>query len=463
MPRRPIVIMLMATAAAREGRLKAGQVRRKIARLAWPAVLEMTLYTFVWIADTAMVGRLGKEALSAVGLAGQLTFTLEWVLGAIGVGATAMVARYVGADKPDRVRRVSAQALLLGLIIGLFASISLFLVAPFVFRIVRMEPLVESQGTAYMRIVSLGSCTLIPTFVAGGILRGTGDTRSPLFVALLANATNVVLDYLLIFGAGPVPKLGVAGAALATVLGQTVGLFAIMAFVFRRRAVSISPRDILAFDGRLLKRLISVSSPAGLENLLVDGARTCVTFMMAALGTTSFAAAQIAITAESVSFMPGYGLAIAAGVLTGQGLGRKDMDYTRFEIAQCLVLSISVMGILGSLFLLLPRQIIGLFTYDREVVELGATCLLIAAFEQPGIAVAEVLAGAFRGAGDTKAAMKVAAAGAWGVRVPLTYVVVFVLDLSLIAVWTVMVLEWSVRAIIAYWHFRRGRWAMTEI
>lgn len=438
-------------------------VRRKIVRLAWPAVLEMTLYTFVWIADTAMVGRLGKEALSATGLAGQVVFTFEWVLGAIGVGATAMVARYVGAERPDQVRRVSGHALLLGSIIGVFASVSLFCAAPFIFGALRMGTVVEMYGVTYMRLVSLGSCVLIPTYVAGGILRGTGDTRTPLVAALVANIVNVVLDYALIFGVWPFPRLGVAGAATATVLGQAVGFLAVMSFVLRRKAVSISPKDVLQFDGRILKRLISLSSPAGLENLLVDGARTCVILMITTLGTTSFAAAQVAIAAESVSFMPGYGLAIAASVLAGQGLGRREVAQTRFEVSQCLLLSSFVMGFLGSIFLVFPRAIVGLFTLDPAVVELGATCLWIAAFEQPGIAFSEVLAGAFRGAGDTKAAMILSAVGAWGIRVPLTYVVVYVLDLTLAAVWVVMVTEWTVRAFASYWYFRRGRWTMKEV
>ncbi len=437
--------------------------KREVLALAWPAILEMSLHMLAWIVDTAMVGRLGAAALSAVGLGGQVYFSLAFFLGAVGVGATALVARHKGARDTSGASHVAEQGLFLGLVFGALMTAILLPNARRLYDLVGLGSEVGSLGTAYVRTASLGALFFLPTMVANGIMRGMGDTRTPLYVTLVTNIVNIVGDYLLIYGHLGLPRMGVAGAALALLAGQVVGGLLALWALFRRADPPIRLAGVLRPRVASLRRILSLSIPAGMETVLMDGARTVSTFIIASMGTVSMAAHQVAITAESLSFMPGYGFAIAASIITGQSLGAGKPRRAEEGTRQSWLLGLMTMSAMGLVFFLFPRQLVALFTVDREVIDLAARCLQIAAVMQPAIATTEVFTGALRGAGDTRTAMYVTALGSWAVRVPLIVVAVYVLHLSLVTVWLAMVAEWTVRALLVRWVFTRGRWRALQV
>ncbi len=435
------------------------EIDREIRRLAWPAIAEMLLHMFVWIVDTAMVGRLGARALSAVGLGASVYWTSVWIFSALAIGTSVMVARAVGANDARRAAFVAGQGLLVGAALGALVAIGAFAAAPSVYRLARFRPEVSVLGIQYMRIVSVGALPFLLTQVGSGILRGSGDTRTPLHITMVANVINAVGDYVLIFGALGFPKLGTEGAAIATFAAHAVAGILMMAALFRKgNRVRLHVSHLLRVETPVVRVLLKLSVPAAVEEASINGSRTISSFMIATLGTVAFAANQVTVAAESLSFMPGYGFAVVSGILVGQSLGAGRPDRAVRVGRRSMWHAATVMGSVAAVFLLLPQVIVRAFTNDVEVVRIASTCLRIAAFEQVSIGVTDTLCGSLRGAGDTRTALRITAAGTWLVRMPLVVLAIYVLRLSLAAVWVITCLDWATRAALAARHFRAGKW-----
>ncbi len=457
-------MLLRRRLAARRGEKVRGPITSsEILTLAWPAILEMTLHMLAWVVDVAMVGRLGANALGAVSLGGQIFFAVTFFLGSIGVGMTALVARRWGSGDTEAASRAAAAGIFSSTILGVFAAVAIYFVAPSVFAIAGFGSAATTSGIAYMRFAAPAALFMIPTSAINGVMRGTGDTRTPLLVTTIGNIINIVGDYFLIFGVGFFPTMGVAGAAVAFSISQLVAAgFAIYALSLRRR-VHLSRHTITHPDPRALKSLLAMSLPAGISVLLMDSARTVTTFMIASQGEVVLAAHQVAVTTEALSFMPGYGFALAAGVITGQSLGAKNMERARMGVQKSARLAAMVMGSVGLVFFFLPEQLVSLFSNDPALIPLAASCVRIAAFAQIPVAVSEVLAGSLRGAGDTRSGMLVAALGSWGLRVPLVWFIMHYLGLPLVYIWMGMIFEWFVRTAVLWTIYRRENWTTIEI
>lgn len=438
-----------------------GQRRSRIFKLAFPAILEMCLHMFVWIVDTMFIGRLGAQALSAVGLGSNTYFTATWILGGIATGTVALVARHYGAGDLERCQRYAAHGLFIGLLLGVFVVIVAYPLKGWIYDIAGLEPAVKALGISYMRFIVPGAPFLLTAFVAGAALRGSGDTRTPMLVWGLANVTNVLLDYVLIFGAGPFPAMGAAGAGAASLIAQVMAAVLLMLRLAGEQTprLRVSVFSVHPVDISLVRELVALSIPAGAETLLMDGARLVNMFLLAELGSAALASAQVAIAAESLSFMPGFGFTIAATVLTGQHLGAGKPQEASLDARQSTYLALAIMSSVGACFLLFPRSIVSLFTNAPEVVVLAAACLWVSAFMQPLMAVTEVFCGVFRGAGKTATAMWISAIGAWGLRVPMTYVAIRHAGASLVQVWWIMVFDWLIRTLVSFFVFSRNRWA----
>ncbi len=437
--------------------------RKEILALAWPAIMEMSLHMIAWIVDTAMVGRLGAAELSAVALGGQVYFSSAFVLGAVGVGVTALVARCKGENDLIGATHTTEHGLFLALSLGLLLTAIMLPNAHRIYALAGTEPAVTALGTSYVRTISMAALIYLPTMAANGAMRGLGDTRGPLMVTVVTNLVNVAGDYLLIFGHFGFPRLGVTGAAWALVAGKACGGILALYLLSRREDVRLRISHMIRPNSTTLKRIIRISVPVGVETILRDGARTISTFMIAAMGTVTLAAHQVTVTAESLSFMPGYGFAIAASIITGQSLGAGCAERAEEGTKEAWLLGLTIMSVMGLIFFIFPQQIIRLFTADPQVVELGSRCLRIAAFMQPFISTSDVFSGALRGAGDTRTAMYISAFGSWAIRVPLVLLGVYVLDLSLAGIWVIILIEIAVRALLARSVFQKGRWKQISV
>lgn len=413
-------VLMLDAAAARPRRfarligLHQGQLWRRVLALALPVVGDNLLQTLLGIVDTMLVARLGATQLAGVGAALQNVFFLCALLSAIAVGASVLIAQAVGAGDRQRAGLLAKQALVS--CVGLALPVSLIgvlLAAPSV-HLFGVSAAVARSGILYTQITMGTSLTLIVSLVAGALLRGAGDTRTPLLVTLLSNVINGVMAYTLIFGQLGLPALGVAGSAWGAVIGRGVGALLLVALLLRKRGpVCIRGRAGWWPQPRLWRAVLALGLPAATEQILLTVGFAALTAVVTLLGTSALAAQRLAINVLMLSFMPGFGCSVAASTLVGQSVGAHKVREGAAAAGIAVRLAVLWMTTLGALFAIASRPLMHLFTSDARVAALGAGCLVAIALAQPGWAISDVLAASLRGAGHTTYPMVVNVATFW--------------------------------------------------
>ena len=425
---------------------------KDVLALALPAVGEMVLYMMIWVFDTMMVGKYGGNlAVSTVGLSSEILYTCVNVFISVGisVGIASLVARSIGAKKFDSAEEFATLGLLTGLFIALIITIILFIFCPNILKLAGANENVVFYGVMFIRIASCGIFFNMLMNILNGVLRGYGNTKTPLLASVLVNIINITLDWLLIFGHLGFPELGIKGSAIATATSQIIGFFFISIYICKKS--KIKPR-IKYIRNLRLNRLImlwKLSIPSSLQQGASDIARLFSAFMIMHLGTVSFAANQITTTIESISFMPGWGFAIAATTLVGIKIGENNISKAKEYAYTCTFLGVILMSLCSLLFLSSPNFLINLFINKNEtqVIYLGALCLMIASIEQPFMAISMILGGALKGLGDTKTPFFVSLISSWFIRIPLIIYFVFILKFSVTYVWWITTIQWCFEGI----------------
>ncbi|MBU0494463.1 MAG: MATE family efflux transporter [Chloroflexi bacterium] len=453
----------MADAAHKEQQpidLRPEALNRTIVRLAAPAVLENLLVTMVFFADAVLIGWLHDDAaLAAVGLSGTFMWIANGLFQAIAISATAMVARFYGERNFDLAERTGGQAMNLGIFLALLFT---FIMIPFsdeFLTLMGAEAEVVRQGSEYINIMLATSVFSFPMLVASGIMRGAGDTTKPMIITLIMNVWNVIAATVLIFGLGPIPAMHLAGAGIATSSARMVGGLLSMAFLFTGyTAIRVTPRRLLTWDWGIIQRIVRLSIPNIGEQVITRVGNILFMRIITDLGTASLAAHGIAVRVESISFMPGWGLAVATTTIVGQALGSGQVDEAGRSVRRTVILAVAFMSLVGLIFVSLAQPIVSIFGSTPGVLALAAVAVQVAALEQPTIGITMVLNGAMRGAGDTRTPMWVALFGVLFFRVLTVYLFAIVLGLGLAGVWLGTAADWAGRSVLIYWFYRRGRW-----
>ncbi|MAG34658.1 MAG: MATE family efflux transporter [Dehalococcoidia bacterium] len=441
-------------------------IRRTVFGLAWPVIVENLLQTAVGMVDLLMVSRLGAAAIAGVGIGTQVLFVVFMSIGALAISTTALVARRTGEEKPAAASRVLKQSVLLALVAGVLLALFGVPAAESLVRLLGADPEVVTLGGSYIRITFLFSGTLVASFVLGAGLRGAGDTRTPMLAAVLINVVNIALDYVLIFGHLGFPALGVLGSAWAAAIGRTAGAGALALLLLRPASIgrlSLLGRDGWRPDFPILTRLVRIGVPSFIEGLSRSLGFLMFSTIVLGLGTTVFAAQRVVFSLMSLSFMPGFAFGIAASALTGQALGAKRPDRARRSTWFAVRSAMLWMGSLAVLFFFAGPWLMLPFTNDQEIVSVGSAGLKVLAFGQPFFACSMVLAGALRGAGDTRFPMLIAGLGMWAVRLPLAWWFALGLGGGLPGAFASFALGSAVEATIMTWRYRRGRWADIKV
>jgi len=431
-----------------------------IIQLALPAVGENLLNTMVTVVEGILVGWLrDADALAAVGLGGFFIFLINSLFMALSIGATALVARAWGARDYERAGDTAGQALLLAFGTAMLAVALINPLADELFVLMGAEKRVVALGSLYLRLVLSTALFGFPLLVLSGIMRGSGDTRTPMLITLTMNVWNVLAAYGLIFGPGPLPALGVRGAGMAAasamMLGGSLALFIVLT---GRTRIRVAPRQVLPWDREMMATIFRLSLPAAVEMVIYRAGFALFMRMVSSLGTVSLAAHQIAVNVESVSYMPGFGLAVAATTLAGQALGAGKENLAEASIRRTMAFALMVMGSMALVFGLFGPQVVKVFGATPEVLTLAGLAVRLAALEQLPIAVQMVLSGSLRGAGDTRTPMIVTVVGTLLFRVSAVYLLAIVLHLGLAGVWLGTAVDWTGRAILLYLLFQRGTW-----
>lgn len=449
------------SAAKSIGARLAPERTQRVLALALPAVGEQLLNMAVGLADTFMVGHLGASAVAAVGLSNQAVMLVTTFFAAVATGVTALVARHIGAREPEGANRILHQGYLLGALIGVSATVLALILAAPIMGALRAPADVIGPGTSYFRIASAVFVSAAWMFIGNAALRGAGDTRSPMLIMLAVNVVNIAVAYLFIYGPGPFPALGVAGSAVGAAAGRGVGGLLATVLLLRGRAGLKLRLAALIPDRSQLWRIANIGLPAGAELLMMRLGMTAYVTTVAALGTKAYAAHQLALQGESLAFMPGFGFAVAATTLVGQGLGANDPERARADAYLARRMAMILMVAMGVIFFTFAGPIIDVFIDDPEVVQLGIWPLRLVAFSQPALATMMVLSGGLRGAGDTRATLVITAAGLWGVRLPLALLLTG--PFGLLGAWIAMGIDLQCRGLGMWLRFRSGKWARLRV
>ena len=439
-----------------------------VVKLSIPAILaELTSIVMQYI-DAAMVGSMGAEASAAIGLVSSSSWLLGGLCISAATGFSVQVAHFAGAGQRDEAANVFRHSLLLGLVFGILLSAFGAFLSPVLPIWLGGKAEITSAASRYFLIFS---CALPATQfrqLAGSMLQCSGDMKTPSILNIIMCILDVVFNFLLIFPARqvffggvqitiPGAGLGVSGAALGTALSEVV-IAALMLWAaciksdFLRLTRGINKGWNIAY----YKRAARLSLPIALEHMILCGAQVALTHITASLGTVAIAANTLAVTAESLCYMPGYGVGAAATTLVGQSLGAGKRNLAKRYAWLPVLLGVGIMSVMGVLMFLFSPYMFAVLTPDEEVRSLGTQVLRIEAFAEPLYATSIVVAGALRGAGDTFIPSILNLVSMWGIRI--TAAALLAPRLGLHGVWLAMCGELCIRGILFLIRLKRGKW-----
>jgi len=439
--------------------------------LATPVLGEQVLNLTVGLTDIYLAGTIGKEVTAALGLA----ITVAWLVGLsfsfVGAGATALVSRYTGQGDAATANHFSNQAIAASVLLGLGClALAQALAAPLP-RFLGWDETTTRIAVTYLRIDSLGYLLMSVSALGFACLRGTGDTRSPLYVMLIVNGVNIVVSVTLRFGLGPIPPLGYVGIATGTVIARTLGGLIVVALLLRGRSGLRLMAHELRFRAESCRRLFRIGLPAGVDGVLMWSANFGFVWVISQLGTGEAQSALLAahfvgIRVESLSYLPAWAWATAAATMVGQSLGAGRPDRARHSGHLAAFQGACMCTAMGVLYFVFAEQIFGLFNSSDDfshVAQVGVPAMRMLACFQIPLALMIIYPNALRGAGDTRYPLLFTTLSMFGLRIPLAYLFGVVLNGGLTGAWIGMVSDMTMRALLNGIRFARGGWQHTRV
>ena len=439
------------------------------ARLSVPAMLAQLSTIVMEYIDASMVGRLGADDSASIGLVSSSIWLFGGVCSAVATGFSVQVAQMIGGNRDKDARSVLRQAILTCLLFSILIALVGVITSPHLPVWLGGHNAIVPGATVYFAIFMMGTPFLMLEMLAGSMLRCAGNMRVPSMLNVLMCVLDVVFNFLLIFptrtltlfgitfempGAG----LGVMGAAIGTITAELVVCVLMTAYLLLREPLLNLRQDSGSFRPRrtTIVQAWNIGFPMGLQHVILCTAHIAIITIVAPLGSIAIAANAFAVTAESLCYMPGYGISDAATTLIGQSVGAGRRYLARHFATITVAMGMAVMGLMGVFLYMAAPLMMSILSPVPEVVSLGAECLRIEAFAEPLFAAAIVTYGVFVGAGDTMTPCWMNVVSMWAVRLSLA--VVLVGSMGLTGVWTAMCIELCFRGSIFLIRLRSGRW-----
>ncbi|MBR5265271.1 MAG: MATE family efflux transporter [Clostridia bacterium] len=431
-----------------------------VIRLAWPSLVELMLTQLASMVDLMMVGQLGAWAISAVGLTTQPKFLVTTIFMALNVGTMALVARYRGADNREKAKLVMRQAMLINIIISVVGSILGYIFAePMIKFMGAADAETLAGGTIYLQIQMLGMFTMAITSVVTSVLRATGDSRTAMIYNTTANLVNVLLNYLLIFGNWGFPRLEVAGASIATVIGQFVAcIMALVAIMNKKQYARLELKDGFKPHMKTIKDIFAIGTPAMGERMAMRVGMIIYAKTVASLGTVALATHQVCMNIQALTFMNGEAFSVSATSLVGQSLGKRRADMAVHYSKRTQQLGMIVSAMIAIVVFFFNKEIIGLYNDDMAIISLGGPLLQMVALIQPLQAAQFISAGVLRGAGDTKYTAYVSSATVMILRPVLAIILISFFGMGLEGAWYALVADQLLRTVLILARYYSGKW-----
>jgi putative MATE family efflux protein len=420
--------------------------------------LSAQLDTLVGVADIYLVGDLGADAIAAVGISQILTMVVGVVMIAVSTGAFALVAQGTGAGDARTVSATTKQALLL--VAGISSLLSLLGAASarLALEVLSMPAGVVELGTGYLHVFFAGLAFMALNFTLNNCLYGAGDARTPLYLNIFMSILKIALSYLLIFGAGPVPALGVDGAALATVLSRAAGFALAIALVKSDRLkVRFLPDTSFFPERERAERMLRIGIPSAIQGLFRNGSGVKLV-ALTLQPTVAVAAYSIGNQVERIVRRTSLSFGTAATTLVGQRLGAGDGDGAERNGWTAILIGTISMALFGAPLAFFAEDIMGLFTQDTAIIEVGTIYIWAIVLAEPLHCMAITAGGGLRGAGDTKPALYYTVIAQWIVRLPVGYALAFWLDYDIEGLWISLVAFSALQGWLTVRKFALGEW-----
>ena len=431
----------------------------EVLTMAMPVVIGLASTTVMGFVDTLMVARFGRKELAAVTPAALLAFTVSAFLDGVGTTNNTFVSQNFGARRLRECARYTWHAVYLALLMGLAVQV-IQVWTPQIFALMGHEPEVRLREIAYFRIRLWGAGLFGMVVALANFNQGISRPRISMVAALVANSLNVALNYLLIFGRLGFPRMGIRGAALATVIASAFQAALLLAiFLSPAMARRFGTRRALRLQWSKFRDLLRIGGPVGLHFTAdVASWAVFVNVLVGRFGETQLAASNAVGQFIHLSWLPTVGLNIAATQLMGQWIGRGRPDIARRRVMTALKIGVTYMAAMGVIFFVFRRSLVALFRNEPEVVYWGSAIMVWAALFQVSDAVGIVLYGALRGAGDTLLPALVVIGSAWLVFLPAGWLLAVEADLQAPGAWMGAAIHLTLIAVLLYWRFRSGRW-----
>lgn len=438
-------------------------LKRAIFLLAVPMILELLMETTFAVADIFFVGKLGASAVATVGLTETYLFLFYSIAMGLSVAVTAIIARRIGEKNKEDAAKSAVQAIALGVLASIPFLIAGIFFSKELLALMGGDPWVIEEGYKYTQWMLGGNVVIMLLFVINAIFRGAGDAAIAMWVLGIANIINIILDPILIFGWGPIPAMGIEGAAIATNIGRGIGVLMQLWLLFKGgKQIRLSMAQ-LCLDTKIMLNILKTSL-GGIGQMIIS--MTSWIFLMrilADIGSEAVAGTTITIRIMMFAMMPAWGLSNAAATLVGQNLGAGNPDRAEATIWKVGAYNMFYLVLVSLLFFFFNEELVGIFTNDKAVIAIGAEWLQILSYSFFVYGWWMVSVQAFNGAGDTKTPTKINLVFFWLIQIPLSYFLAIHLGWEQSGVfWGVFVSETSV-GIFTLWLFRKGKWKSVTV
>jgi putative MATE family efflux protein len=440
-----------------------GSIRKAIFYLAIPMMLEMVMESLFAVVDIFFVGKIGIEAVAAVGLTESVLSIIYSVSMGLSMAATAIVARRVGEKKPKKAADAAFQAILLATLLSAGIGALGYLYAKDLLRLMGGEGAVVEEGYRYTEIIFGGNVSVMLLFLINGIFRGAGNAAIAMRSLWLGNGLNILLDPVLIFGIGPITGMGIEGAAWATFLGRSVGVLYQIYYLVNDRAVVRITRQNVVFRLKTIGNILRVSF-GGMGQFLVESASWIfLTRVVAESGSVSLAAFTISMRILMFTLLPAFGLSNAAATLVGQNLGADQPERAEKSVWSSARYNAVFLGLISIIFIAAGDFFIGLFSDNPQVIREGSLALLIICLGYVFFAYGMVVSQSFNGAGDTYTPTLINISLFWVLQIPMAYFLAIQQQLGATGVFVSISVCHSLHALVSIWLFRKGKWKTVKV
>ncbi len=436
--------------------LTKGAVPKTLILFALPILGGRLLNTAYNIVDTIFVGRLGHEAIGAVSLSFNVIFVVIALAAGLTMGTTILIAQYVGAGDKDMVNKVVINSIFfIGIIAATLALVG-FIISPYILKLMGTPSDIYSLSLSYMRIIFVGIIWMFGYFLVSSILRGIGDSKTPLKFLFVSTVINIALDPILIFGLGPIPMLGVSGAALATVIAQ--GVAAVLGFHYlfnKEKYLEISFKNF-SFDYQIIKDILRLGLPSGIAQTLMALGGTVVMATIADFGSLAVATYGIGMKVDSLAFIVIQSLAMAVSTMIGQNIGAGLNHRVAQIVKSSLILASAIMASYTLIYYFIPDVLVKIFTNEAGMIEPTVLYIRIVSLSYVFFGIMSVLNAVIRGAGAMFQSMLITVVNLWIIRVPLAKFLS--IDSGPKGIWLALSISYAAGSALSYLYYRYGDW-----